>query len=307
MLYDVIIIGGSFAGLSAALYLARARRSVLVLDSGEPRNRYTAHSHGIFALDGQPGSDLLKTAKSQLLNYPTVKLLSKKVSRVAKNEHVFEIETDNRELFQSRRLILATGIIDELPPIPGLKERWGKSVFHCPYCDGYELEGGPLGVIATLPLSIHFAKLITDWGDVTLFTNGSLKLDSESMESLTKKGVKIEERLIVGLESSSESPLDRVVLGDQDKISVKAIFIGTFFRMAAPFAKDLGCDLIESPRGAIVKTDETKMTSVQGVYAAGDMARLIHSVPFATADGVTAGISTHQSLVAEEEEGHFKF
>ena len=192
-----------------------------------------------------------------------------------------------------------------LPAIPGLKERWGKSVFHCPYCDGYELEGGPLGVIATLPLSVHYAKLITDWGDVTLFTNGSIKLDSESRESLAKKGVKIEERLIAGLETSSESPLDRVILSGQDKISIKAIFVATFFRIAAPFAKDLGCELIESPRGVIVKTDEAKMTSVQGVYAAGDMARLTHSIPFATADGVTAGVNAHQSLVVEEEEGHF--
>lgn len=301
MAKDVIIIGGSFAGLAAALYLARARRDVLVLDGGEPRNRYAAHSHGVFALDGQPGSELLKTAKSQLLEYPTAKFLSKRVSRVIKNGRLFEVETEDKERFQSRRLILATGLVDELPNIPGLEERWGKTVFQCPYCDGYEIGGGQIGVIATLPLSVHFAKLITDWGDVTLFTNGVLKLDTNSKESLTKKRVRIEERQIARLEGSSGS-LDGIVLSDGSKVGVKAIFITTFFRMAAPFVKDLGCAVTESPLGNIVRTDESKMTSVPGVYAAGDMARLAHSIPFATSDGVTAGVSAHQSLVAEEEE-----
>jgi thioredoxin reductase len=298
---DVIIIGGSFAGLAAALYLARARREVLVLDSGEPRNRYSAHSHGVFALDGQPGVDLIKTARSQLLAYPTAKFLTKRVTQVTKNGRLFEVETEDEEHFESRRLILATGLVDILPEIPGLQERWGKSVFHCPYCDGYEIGGGPIGVIATLPLSVHFAKLITDWGDVTLFVNGAINLDHGSRESLTKKGVRIEERPIARLESLPGG-LDQVILDDGSTIGVKAIFVGTLFRMAAPFAKDLDCALSESPRGQIVRTDESKMTTVPGVYAAGDVSRLTHSIPFATSDGVTAGVSAHQSLVAEEED-----
>lgn len=301
---DVIIIGGSFAGLAAALYLARARRDVLVIDSGEPRNRFSAHSHGVFALDGQPGSELLATAKSQLLMYPTARFLSRKVSRVSKREGFFEVETEKQqEHFQSRRLILATGLIDELPSIPGLRERWGKSIFHCPYCDGYEIGGGPIGVIATLPLSVHFAKLITDWGDVTLFTNGAITLDQESRDGLTRRGVRIEERKIVGIVGSSNDGLDGVSLSDGSKIGVKAIFIASLFRMAAPFARDLGCVQTQTPRGHLVQTDESKMTSVRGVYAAGDMARTTHSITFATSDGVTAGVSAHQSLVMEEESG----
>ena len=301
---DVIIIGGSFAGLAAAIYLARARRDVLVIDGGEPRNRFSAHSRGVFALDGQPGSELLATAKSQLLMYPTAKFVSKKASRVSRKEDFFEVETESgKEHFQSRRLILATGVVDQLPSIPGLRERWGKSIFHCPYCDGYEIGGGSIGVIATLPLSAHFAKLITDWGDVTLFTNGSITLDRDSRDSLTRRGVRIEDRTVVRVDGPSADGLDTVDLSDGRKIGVKAIFIASLFRMGAPFARNLGCVHTNTPRGELVQTDESKMTSVPGVYAAGDMARPTHSITFATSDGVTAGVSAHQSLVMEEESG----
>ena len=274
----------------------------MVIDSGEPRNRFSAHSHGVFALDGQPGSELLATAKSQLLKYHTARFVSKKASRASKKEDFFEVETEDKERFRSRRLILATGLIDELPSIPGIRERWGKTVFHCPYCDGYEIGGGPIGVIATLPLSVHFAKLITDWGNVTLFTNGTITLDQDSRDGLTKKGVRIEERKIVGIDGPFDG-LDRVSLNDGSKMSLKAIFIASLFRMAAPFADDLGCAHTQTPRGDLVQTDESKMTSVPGVYAAGDIARTTHSIPFATSDGVTAGVSAHQSLVMEEESG----
>jgi thioredoxin reductase len=135
-----------------------------------------------------------------------------------------------------------------------------------------------------------------------LFTNSAIKLDTASRVSLMRKGVIIEERPIAKLEGHSPEVLDNVVLSDGGKLGIKALFIATFFRMAAPFATDLGCELIESPRGSIVRTDESKTTSISGVYATGDMARLTRSIPFAVSDGVTAGVSVHQSLVAEEEE-----
>jgi thioredoxin reductase len=301
MHFDVIIIGGSFAGLSAALTLARARRNVLVVDSGEPRNRYSSHSHGVFALDGQPGSELLKVGRSQLSEYPTATLLHKTATRLSKEDNLFKVETEDNQPFQSRRLILATGLIDEPPEIPGLTARWGKTVFHCPYCDGYEIGGGSIGVIATLPLlSVHFAKLITDWGDVTFFVNDAIKLDQTSRDSLAKKGVRIEERKMTRFEGHVDGPVE-VVLSDGEKVEVKSLFVATKFRMASPFAKELGCALISTPRGEIVQTDEWKMTSLTGVYAAGDISRTIHSIPFASADGAIAGVGAHQSLVADED------
>jgi len=301
MNFDVIIVGGSFAGLSAALQLARARRNVLILDSGEPRNRYSSYSHGVFALDGRPGSELLEVGRSQLSEYPTATLLHNKATHVSRKGHLFQVETGDLQRFQSRRLILATGLIDEPPEIPGLKERWGKAIFNCPYCDGYEIGGGSIGVIATLPaLSVHFAKLITDWGDVTFFVNDAIKLDQTSRDSLTKKGVRIEERKMTRFEGHIDGPVE-VIFSDGTKAEVKSIFVATKFRMASPFAKELGCALISTPRGEIVQTDEWKMTSVSGVYAAGDISRTIHKIPFATADGAIAGVGVHQSLVADED------
>ena len=220
-------------------------------------------------------------------------------SESSKQERGVEAE-EEQESFQSRRLILATGLVDELPEIPGLHERWGKSIFHCPYCDGYEIGGGQIGVIATLPLSVHFAKLITDWGDVTLFTNATITLDQDSRDGLRKKGVLIEERKVARIDGPSMDSLDGVILNDGSKIDVKAIFIATFFRISTPFARDLGCVLIHTPRGDIVRTDESKATSIPGVYAAGDISRITHSIRFATSDGVTAGVSAHQSSVLKK-------
>ena len=156
-------------------------------------------------------------------------------------------------------------------------------------------------MIATLPLSVHFAELITDWGDVTLFTNGAITIDQESRDDLTKKGIRIEERKVARIDGPSRDRLDGLVLNDGSKVNLKAIFIATLFRMAAPFARNLGCVLTHTPRGDIVQTDESKATSVPGVYAAGDMARSTHSITFAASDGVTAGVSAHQSLIMEQE------
>ncbi len=315
MVEDVIVIGGGFAGLSAALYLARSNRKVLVLDSGEPRNRFASHSHGVLALDGIAPMEMLRIARAQLLSYPNARFLSKKVSAVHKKSSddrpFFAVETEDKESYSSRRLILAMGIVDQLPDIPGLKERWGKSVFHCPYCDAYELGGGPIGVLAvSLPSSssaVEYAKLLTDWGEIIFFPNGCFELDQPARDDLTKRKVKINEHDIVSLEGSTSSysgdgKLDRtvVVLDDGSRVELRAVFIETHFRVATSFAQDLGCDFKETARGLILKTDDWKQTSVPGVFAAGDLARSGQSIPYASADGALAAVGCHQSLLGEE-------
>jgi thioredoxin reductase len=300
--HDVIVVGGSFAGLSAAMYLARARRKVLVLDSGLPRNRFSAHSHGVLALDGQPGPELLATARAQLAKYPTATQLGAEVRRVIRRDGplLFEVHIESGERFEARRLILATGLVDLPPAIPGLEQRWGKSVFHCPYCDGYEFEGGPIGVLATLPLSVHFVKIVADWGKTTLFTNRVIEVDEGERSLLASKGIDVRDEAVVSLEGGLDGRLERVRLEGGESVPLRALFIGTIFRQASTLAQELGCELLESPRGPLVKTDESKQTTIPGVYAAGDMARPTHSIPFAVSDGATAGTSAHQSLVAEQ-------
>jgi len=299
---DVIVVGGSFAGLSAATYLARARRRVLVFDTGRPRNRLSVHSHGVLALDGERGSDLLRIARTQLVKYPTARQMTADVHRVArrKEEPAFEVETRKGDRYAARRLILATGLEDQLPEIPGLGERWGRSVFHCPYCDGYEFAPGPIGVLATVPQSVHFAEIVADWGALTLFTNSALTVDAEGRERLMRRGIRLVEDRVAALEGSADGRLERIRMERGTTVAIRALFIATLYRQAAPFARDLGCEIVENPRGQLVKTDESKQTTVPGVYAAGDMARPTHSIPFAAADGATAGTSAHQSLVTQE-------
>ena len=300
MLHDAIIVGGSFAGLSAALQLARARRQVLVIDAGLPRNRFASESHGVLGHDGKPGSQVLAEARQQLQAYPTVQIFNGRVSRVDSGEAGFVVEAeDGMRWFTARRLLLATGVADVLPEIPGLQERWGKTVVHCPYCHGYEIGGGAVGVLGTGPMSVHQAVLFADWGEVTLFTQGVVAVSPEERASLVARKVKVESSPIAELQGAAPA-LDGVLLRDGRQVAIKALLVGTQVRMTSPLAAALGCAFDDSPFGPIVRIDAWGLTSVAGVYAGGDMARVPHSITFACAGGVAAGIGLHASLVMED-------
>jgi thioredoxin reductase len=300
MLHDAIIVGGSFAGLSAALQLARARRNVLVIDAGLPRNRFASESHGVLGHDGKPGPQLLAEARQQLLAYPTAKVFNGRVSRVQTGEAGFVVEAEEGlRWFTGRRLLLATGVADLLPCIPGLEARWGKTVVHCPYCHGYEIGGGAVGVLGTGPMSVHQALMFADWGDVTLFTQGVVEVSAEEQVMLAARKVHIEPSPIAELQGTAPA-LEGALLQDGRRVAIKALLVGTQVRMASPLAEALGCAFDDSPFGPIVRIDAWGTTSVDGVYAAGDMARVPHSITFATASGVAAGIRLHSSLITED-------
>ena len=160
---DVIIVGGSYAGMAAALQLVRARRSVLLIDADSRRNRFADSSHGFLTQDGNSPQAIAATAKAQLMAYPTVQWLEASAISASKTETGFQVNTAAQS-YQAKRLLLATGVTDQLPEVPGLAERWGKSIFHCPYCHGYELDQGPIGVVAASPLALHHALMLQDWG-----------------------------------------------------------------------------------------------------------------------------------------------
>jgi len=296
MSYDVIVIGGSFAGLSAALQLARARRRVLILDSGQPRNRFAQFSHGFFGHDGQSPSAILANARSQLLSYSTVSFGEGLATHAAKTNEEYTVTAAGGTVHTASRLILATGVRDDLAPIPGLQERWGVSVLHCFYCHGYEVAGRRLGVLATSDRALQTALLLPDWSEhVTLFTNDALSLSPEQLAELRTRGVAVEAKPVVAL--LGESPvLSGVRLDDGRIIPVDAVFTNPRTRMASSLAEQLGCEFDEGPSGRFIRTGADKQTTVSGVYAAGDAARPGHNASWATADGVTAGISAHQSL-----------
>lgn len=305
MVYDAIIIGGSFSGLAASLQLARARRKVLVLDSGLPRNRFAVHSHGVLAQDGRAGSDILADAAAQLKAYPTAQIYRCKATAVSREDGELVVEVDGgARWFTGRRVLLATGVRDELPPIPGLRERWGVTVMHCPYCHGYELDGGAIGVLGVSPLSVHQALLVSDWGDVTFFTDGKLNPDAEEREMLARRKVKIEAMGVAAIEGDTDAALD-VRLLDGRRVTLRGLFVGSRVEVASTLAEGLGCDIEETPQGHIISTGPDKQTSVPGVYAAGDTGQMMQSITMAMSDGVFAGINMHRSLIWEEAHGEY--
>lgn len=294
----VIIVGGSFAGLGAAMQLARARRRVLVIDSGLPRNRYAHASYGFLGQDGRRPAEILDTFRAQVLAYPTARVLSGDVvdaERLGGDE--FKVTLSSGDLYLAERLLLATGVVDELPSVSGVQERRGSTVLHCPYCHGYEVGDRRLGVLATSEKAMHHATMLPDWsGSVTLFTNGVFAPSAEERIALTARGVRVEEEPVDALMGDAPA-LTGVRLRDGRVVEIDALFTPTRTRMASPLAEQLGCAFDDGPFGPIVRTDANKETTVQGVYCAGDAARVPHNATWAAADGATAGVSAHRSLV----------
>lgn len=293
MRYDVIIAGGSYAGLSAGLQLARARRKVLVIDAGERRNRFASSSHGFLGQDGRAPEDIANDAREQLMNYPTVDWLKDVAVQALKEGEGFALSTATGQRYWTERLILASGVIDELPAIEGLAERWGTRVFHCPYCHGYELEQGAIGVLAVSELSMHHALLLPDWGPTTLFLNGAFEPNAEQLASLQRRGVTLEREPVLGV---SGSKVD-VTLADGRVIALEGLFTMPRTQIASPMAASLGCEMEQGPMGAFIKSDMTRETSVPGVFACGDAALPAGSVALAVGDGARAGTGVHRSLV----------
>lgn len=296
MQFDAIIIGGSFAGLSAAIHIARGCRRVCVIDGGRPRNRFSSASHGFFGQDGSEPFAMIASARAQLKTYPTVKMLAAEAKDARVIDGGVAITVGSGEVLTAAKLILAFGVSDILPDLRGLKERWGASVLHCPYCHCYEYSGKRLGVLYTNPMSTHQALLIPDWGPTTLFLNGNEMPSTDTLAKLAIRGVTIEPEPVSELRGEGGN-LSSVMLRDGRTVSIEALYMAPRTRLNSSIAEVLGCEIEDGPFGPIIKTDMFKKTNIPGVYAAGDVARVPHNVSFAVADGVMAGMSVHQSLI----------
>lgn len=290
--FEAIIVGGSYAGLSAATQLARARRRVLVIDGGRRRNRYASHSHGFLTQDGSGTAAIAAEGKAQLLAYATVTWLDGTAVQAAASGDGFDVSLADGKVVYGRRLVLASGVIDELPPVDGLSERWGGSVFHCPYCHGYELEQGAIGVLATGPLSMHHALMLPDWGTVTFFLNGAFEPDAAQLAQLAARGAQVVRTPVARIDGVAD-----VVMADGSRHAMAGLFVATRTRLASGLAAELGCVLEEGAMGPFVRTDEQKASSVPGVFCCGDAGRMAGSVAFAVADGAMAGVAAHRSLL----------
>ena len=297
---DVVVVGGSWAGLAAALQLGRARRRVLVIDGGSPRNRFAHESHGFLGQDGRTPAEIGATFRAQVAAYPTVELRSgEAVDARREDDGTFTVSLRSGDSARARRLILATGVVDELPALPGLSERWGRTALHCPYCHGYEVKDARLGLLAVGERSLHLALLLPDWSaDVTLFTNGAVTPDAAQLAALAARGVRVEAREVAELVGEAPA-LEGVRLADGDLVGLDALFTASRTRLASSLAQQLGCQIEDGLAGPFVRTDDHRETTVPGVYCAGDAARSWHNATFAVGDGVMAGVSAHQSLAME--------
>ncbi|WP_447553914.1 NAD(P)/FAD-dependent oxidoreductase [Vreelandella sp. EE22] len=301
--HEVIIIGGSFAGLSAAMQLARARRSVLIIDDGAPRNRFAMSSHGFPGQDGRRPAQIKEALRNELSAYPTVSVVDDEAVAAYQQDGGFRVSLREAGNIVSRRLILAYGVRDTLPDLPGLSERWGTTVLHCPYCHGYELNQQPVGVLARNDIAIHQAMLLPDWGPTTLFTQGAITPTPEQHQALYARGVNIEITPITGLLGPAPT-LTAAKLADGREIPLAGLFLVPQTTLASDIAEQLGCATKAGPTGPYLDVNEMQATAVPGVFAAGDLASPMPNATLAAAAGVIAGGAAHQSLIFDPDLSH---
>jgi thioredoxin reductase len=304
---DVVIVGGGPAGLNAALMLGRARRRVLLCDAGAPRNAPVAHLHGFLSRDGLPPSELGRIGREQLGAYGSVELRQVQVAAAgaADDGEGFAVTLADGRREAARRLLLATGVVDQLPAIDGLASLWGRSVFNCPYCDGWEVRDQPLAVLGADQRALQLALHLTGWtDDVVWCTNGPLPapLQEAAGAHLAARGVRLREEPIAGLEAA-DGQLKRVVFATGESVERRAAFLHPPTRQRSDLPGQLDCVLLED---GSVSVGDFGQTSVAGVFAAGDMARRpTMPVPgaqivIAAAEGAIAAVAIDQDLVMND-------
>jgi thioredoxin reductase len=295
--YDVIIIGGSYAGFSAAMALGRSLRKVLIIDSGKPCNHQTPYSHNFITHDGKKPSDINAKAKKQVLKYPTVTFLNAKATKALKTKKGFDIATEKRDVFTSRKLLFTTGLKDIFPEINGFAECWGISILHCPYCHGYEVKNEKTGIIANGAIGYEFTKMISNWTkDLTVFTNGKTTLTEEQTAILKKNNVAVVENEIDYF-LHNEGKLMSIVFKDGTKTAIKALYAKPPFEQHSLLPQELGCEITEQ---GLIKVDTFQKTTIAGIYAAGDNSTFGRSLALAVSSGSVAGALINKELIEED-------
>lgn len=294
--FDVIIIGGSYSGLAAAMALGRARRKVLVIDSGDPCNKQTPHSHNFLTQDGVPPGKIAAIARQQVEQYPSVQFLRDEAVSGHPTVSGFKIRVAAGAVFQAKKLVFATGITDIHPPINGLDACWGISVLHCPYCHGYEVSDRPTGILANGDEAFEFARLISSWtGDLTVYTNGPSTLTEPQVTALGRHHIRIKEQEIDRLDHTA-GQLRAIVFRDGTTATLEALYTRAAFRQHCPIPEGLGCQLTEE---GYIQVDPFGETSVQGIFASGDNTSRMRTVAHAVAAGTMAGIAVNKQLIVD--------
>ncbi len=299
--YEVVVVGGGAAGLSGALMLARARRSVVVIDAGAPRNAPAAGVHGLLAREGMPPADLLERGRDEVRRYGGHVVAGEVTTAVRDGDGFIAALADGRSV-RARRLLVTTGLVDELPDVPGLRARWGRDVLHCPYCHGWEVRDRAIGVLASGPLSMHQALMFRQWSDdVTFFSHTMPPPAGDEAEQLAARGIDVVHGEVASLEIV-EDRLAGVRLSDGSVVGREALAVSPRMTARAGFLSGLGLRPAEHPSGAgeHIPSDATGRSEVPGVWVAGNVTDLVAQVGTAAAAGATAAAQINADLVAEE-------
>jgi thioredoxin reductase/SAM-dependent methyltransferase len=298
--YDVVVLGGGAAGLNGAMMLARSRRSVAVIDAGAPRNAPAEGVHGLLGHDGLPPAELLERGRSEVRRYGG-HVVAGEVTGAARDERGFTVTLADGRSTRGRRLLVTTGLVDVLPEVPGVRERWGRDVLHCPYCHGWEVRDRAIAILATGPMAVHQALLFRQLSDDVTFFAHAVRPDDEQAEQLAARGI----RVVEGTVASLEIVQDRLVgvrMGDGEVIEREAVVVSPRMVARAGFLDDLGLRTTEHPSGTgeHVPCDPTGRTDVPGVWAAGNATDLVAQVGAAAAQRAFAGAQINADLVMEE-------
>lgn len=295
--FDVIIVGGSYAGLAAAMTLGRALRTVLIVDDGKPCNRQTPHSHNFLTNDGKTPAEIAALANLQVSQYKTVKFFKGLATNGRKTDQGFEIEVSSGETFAAKHLIFATGIKDILPGIPGIEACWGISVIHCPYCHGYEVRQEKTGILGNGDAGFDFSRLISNWTkDLTLLTNGTSSLTVEQRVQLQQHQIKIIEKKIEKFEHNN-GYIQHILFEDGTTFPLKALYAPSPFEQHCKIPELLGCALTEE---GYIKVDNFQETTIPGVFAIGDNASKMRTVANAVSVGTATGITLSKKIILEK-------
>lgn len=294
--YEVIIIGGSYTGLSAAMALGRAGRTLLIIDSGKPCNAQTPYSHNFITQDGQPPAAITAKALAEVLMYPSVSHLSDLVIAATQNADGFELKTASGQSFKAKKLLFATGIKDLMPEIKGFSECWGISVIHCPYCHGYEVRNQKTALLANGEMTFHMAQMISQWTkELVLFTNGQLQLSEEQQQQLNLHGIPVIHTPIIEIKHEN-GQLKSLLLQDGQEHFFKVMYSRVNFEQHTSIPENMGCEINE--QGFIVVNDK-KESTISGVYAAGDNTSMARAVAMAVSSGTLSATSINSALISE--------
>ncbi|MEG0928109.1 NAD(P)/FAD-dependent oxidoreductase [Chryseobacterium sp.] len=294
--FDVIIIGGSYAGLSAGMALGRSLRNVLIIDNGKPCNRQTPHSHNFITHDGNTPKEISDLARKDVEKYSTIQFYDGIATQVSKKNNGFEVETLSNERFFAKKIILASGVKDIMPDIPGFEDCWGISVLHCPYCHGYEVKNELTGILSNGDLAFEFSKLIFNMTkNLTLFTNGKSSLTQEQVEKLKQNNINLNEEEIERVEHNNGS-IQKIVFKNGNSTPLKVLYAKIPFEQNINVTETLGCELTEQ---GFIKVDPMQRALVPGLFACGDNVTMMRSVANAIAQGNFTGAVVNKELSEE--------